>query len=82
MKSQNKFIVISTLATLFSCEPEEFCIGYKYIDHQDFYKEVSLPCEWYNIPIRDMGYNNDKELILFFLEDDTVWSVLESLARL
>ena len=89
MNSQNKFIakgislvffwliLISTLATLvFSCEKKDICIGYKYKGTSSLkYQEVSVPCEWYNEPIRDMG--KDDNLILFFLENDTVWSVEE-----
>ncbi len=86
MNSQNKFIakgislvffwlgVITLTSTLFSCEPEEFCIGYKYKMLSGIkYQEVSMPCEWYNEPIIDMG--KDDNLILFFLENGTVWSV-------
>ena len=88
MNSQNKFIakgialvffwliVIATLATLFSCEKQDICIGYEYKGLNGLkYQEVSVPCEWYNEPIRDMG--KDGNLILFFLENNTVWSVEE-----
>lgn len=71
------YLSIFLFLTAQSCEEQDFCIGYKYIVHKDWYQEVSVPCEWYNEPIRDMGFDSKKHLILFFLENDTVWSVDE-----